>query len=783
MREHEKHYHPPNKDYLPPQNPSHHHEDHLNPTYEKPDHYGPPTKDYLPPMREYQKHYHPPNKDYLPPQNPSHLHDAHVNPTFEKPDHYGPPTKDYLPPIREYQKHYHPPNKDYLPPKNPGHHQESYENPIYDKPDHYGPPTKQYLPPVREDQKYYHPPNKEYLPPEQSGHHRESHIKPTYDVPDHYGTPTKDYLAPMREEQKHYHPPNKDYLPPEASGYDVPSKEYLPPTHPQFSYEDPTQHYSPPASDYVRPQLSVPSSLHHLPGAEYLPPPSRLDLKLAESTEYPPGAQGPRPHHELVHRPPSPTVGPIPGYLPPPPEKLESDLVPSLKEVLAALGPPLSGPALLLPDGGVGPGSQPGLLPPPPPLPEKLTSGYLPPPGGYPEISGPLSDYLPPKGGPALVLPDKYGADAYIPPPEKVLEGGGYIPPPAKVKGGYIPPPELSGLLSDYLPPPDGPALVLPHAKKRPHTSERYIAPPEVQILNIKTKPDYIPPPLRPQTPPPGDVPEPPPPEAIPSELPPLERLNSQTTVPLGLEEPYIPMKTIHDVPKNFRRPALASDLPPALPPELLPGEIDPDAEPIAPGAFLGLAKLKDPKTAGDGKDDDEDDDDGKSGKIVRLPEGEEGDDSSTELRSGPRFPPMPTMPPAPSSFLPLLEELSPSLVASLRGAINLPNLQPESGGGRGKIPGTPGVDYPDFKAIPVTEFSCENFILEGFYADTFTSCQVTALFNRSRKCLPLTYSTDFFHIFRCFTSANQGGASLRSSVQGELYSIRNIGFATGGTT
>ena len=42
-----------------------------------------------------------------------------------------------------------------------------------------------------------------------------------------------------------------------------------------------------------------------------------------------------------------------------------------------------------------------------------------------------------------------------------------------------------------------------------------------------------------------------------------------------------------------------------------------------------------------------------------------------------------------------------------------------------GKIPGKPGVDYPDFKTIPATDFTCENFILEGFYADTFTSCQV----------------------------------------------------------
>ncbi len=42
-----------------------------------------------------------------------------------------------------------------------------------------------------------------------------------------------------------------------------------------------------------------------------------------------------------------------------------------------------------------------------------------------------------------------------------------------------------------------------------------------------------------------------------------------------------------------------------------------------------------------------------------------------------------------------------------------------------GFIPGKAGVDYPDFKNIPVTDFTCENFILPGFYADTFTSCQV----------------------------------------------------------
>ena len=46
-----------------------------------------------------------------------------------------------------------------------------------------------------------------------------------------------------------------------------------------------------------------------------------------------------------------------------------------------------------------------------------------------------------------------------------------------------------------------------------------------------------------------------------------------------------------------------------------------------------------------------------------------------------------------------------------------------------GFIPGKAGVDYPDFKIIPETDFTCQNFLLPGFYADTFTSCQVKHFF------------------------------------------------------
>jgi hypothetical protein len=80
--------------------------------------------------------------------------------------------------------------------------------------------------------------------------------------------------------------------------------------------------------------------------------------------------------------------------------------------------------------------------------------------------------------------------------------------------------------------------------------------------------------------------------------------------------------------------------------------------------------------------------------------------------------------------FLPLLEQLKPTLLQQLQQSLNKEQQNQGQGGGDGgdggnKIPGRAGVDYPDFKVIPVTDFSCENFILEGFYADTFTSCQV----------------------------------------------------------
>ena len=156
----------------------------------------------------------------------------------------------------------------------------------------------------------------------------------------------------------------------------------------------------------------------------------------------------------------------------------------------------------------------------------------------------------------------------------------------------------------------------------------------------------------------------------------------------------------------------------------------------------------------------------------------------------------MPTIPPQPDTFLPLLETINPSLLQQLRQGILGQRSQTTftTGGGsssQGKIPGVPGKDYPDFKTIPNTEFSCENFILEGFYADTFTSCQVIYE-NREWSTIILylikyiyfwlSYIT-YPHLFRCFMFVSLENASLLSSVHVELFLIKSTEFAIGVTT
>jgi len=93
-------------------------------------------------------------------------------------------------------------------------------------------------------------------------------------------------------------------------------------------------------------------------------------------------------------------------------------------------------------------------------------------------------------------------------------------------------------------------------------------------------------------------------------------------------------------------------------------------------------------------------------------------------------LPPMPTH--RPDSFVPIIERLRPEVLQQLRQA--QAGGGGGAGGGRGFIPGKAGVDYPDFKTIPATDFTCENFLLPGFYADTFTSCQVFHVCEEGRR-------------------------------------------------
>ena len=217
--------------------------------------------------------------------------------------------------------------------------------------------------------------------------------------------------------------------------------------------------------------------------------------------------------------------------------------------------------------------------------------------------------------------------------------------------------------------------------------------------------------------------------------------LNSQANPPSEGKEMYIPPKTKFDVPKNFIRPddLLRAPSPPGfdsdyddvdqfgtidvLDAENLPEPPLPEVVPeqLTEQPFLGLAKLIDPDRKKSLKELEELRAEVK--KLAKL----------VEKPKGPQLPPIPTvpsllsisqqlnqLPPQPSSFVPFLEKLEPTVLQQLRNGVRSQNTRDN------KIPGRPGVDYPDFKTIPATDFSCENFLLEGFYADTFTSCQVS---------------------------------------------------------
>ena len=512
----------------------------------------------------------------------------------------------------------------------------------------------------------YEVPHKSYLPPHPQPHY-ETPRPPTYEV-----SPTPHHL--IRE----YQPPHADYLPPSSAvtvkpHYEPPVKEYLPPKLPSYhetspsplvpGYKGPSKSYLPPSSDYVPPEHH--HHPDHHPLSDYHPP----------SKEYLPP---PPPHHHSK-----------PGYEPPSKEYLP----PSHKDhqhhhAKPGYEPP-SKEYLPPPHEDHHPHAKPGYEPP--------SKEYLPPPRHHdhhdhhdPHVKSPGYHYDPPT---KEYLPP---AD-YIPPPPEVItdiEGNplGLFSPPSK---SYLPPPARleSGLDKKYVPPP-------PRSK---------------DALSV---PDV---------------------------------LNSHIDSPRGDVDHYIPPKTLNDVPKNFIRPD--DILPP--PPDYLDVE-DIDFESInfddlddlddgdnveitledleslgLPGLenlglndltsvdhpFLGLAKFRDGRPKSDEKRKKN-----RNKEKITLKD----KDKSEKLRVGGGkgkigFPPMPTTAPDNRDAVPIIEQLRPEVLAQLRKA------QAGGGGGAkaGFIPGKAGVDYPDFRSIPATDFTCENFILPGFYADTFTSCQV----------------------------------------------------------
>ena len=750
-------------------------------------HYQLPTKEYLPPYQE--KEYHsdkehgiltPPIEEYLPPQ--ASVHGEYHPPPGQA--NLKPPVKEYLPPNYYTDPHhgevshdlgatYHPPTEEYYAPTT------EYHPVPHPKPSHhaapggvaFAPPSKEYLPPIDykvKDLGPEHPtlvpPSKEYLPPpsnpiETIGHaihvkeHHQHHVTvpPTFLPPHHptHSTPHhKDEVAPT------FLPPHDNpkvplggiaptFLPPHDKS---PKGDYhvtatLDKDHVPIS----VTHDGPHSMNI---QINLSGLKDHLKEGDKYP-----DIPPLYRTSKPPAQIKDHPHadHEAVH----------PSMLPPHYEAHPHDIVmPHMlphtghykEDAKSHHGPSHHGPPPSLPQ-----------YVPPPLSTHADTYAYKPhhdlPPREYVPVGHSLhpKQYLPTnplayqagrsnypsydlKSPAALNLKDVDPMRTFKPPvadfrpPSEInapIRADGYIPP-AEPTSAYSPPDK------DYLPPVE-PVTDDPEIPVPPLPEE---LPPDVDIdiddglasrgpqtpLNLKDKP-YVPPPPRPGGPL-ADV---------------EDVLNSQIGPPATkLKDPYIPKKTKFDVPKNFVRPEdaeidpkdevddfgtidilNAEGLPEPPVPDFVPNSVG-EAEDLTEQPFLGLAKLQSASLQDKSLKELEElrDEVKKLAKLIEKPE-----------TTGPQLPPMPTLPtlsgaalgslklpPQPSSFMPFLEKLQPSVLQQLQA-----NIRSTSNQQGGKIPGKPGVDYPDFKTIPATDFSCENFILEGFYADTFTSCQVSA--------------------------------------------------------
>ena len=755
-------YSPPSKSYLPPplQEKKLGHPHTLQPGTG----YSPPSKSYLPPsigIHEDKKHndnsYSPPSKEYLPPL--SHSSIAHK--VKEIGQDYNPPSKDYLPPNKkDLLQSYIPPSKQYLPPIDktavPTAHDVSYN-----------PPHKEYLPPVNENDDKgkkssliakYEPPSKEYLPPPLKKETYRDDKELTFSTPSvKYSLPSIGYLPPQSDA---YQPPSKEYLPPKQGHaspyhkdpevdlkYSPPSKEYLPPK----SKKKPSVSYLPPEKSYESPKQKDEHSSYSPPSKEYLPPVKQHKTKV-ENSYSPPSKDYLPPlidHNKLplkdieTYKPPSKSYLPPPEvshhnvkdhYSHPTKEHKESKLKQKSKgyQVFKSDDSSLSTPSVyvngiahlhteklhevyphtlaphsiniqinlpnkLYKDDRDIAKSESKYLPP-------VLPHYIPPPGHFESdhhksdqghdrmgkadiyrdsfplpddyISPPKESYIPPKANDKPSEQYKPPSKVYLPPLPSIHEVNikeeplpEYHPDPSIDAAKHLKEIELHhelALDADYLPPP---------IKSGKEKYTNYLPPPpRPAVTPTETKPAYVPP-TEPEYLPPKV-------ETKPDYLPPLI-MNSQVRPPTEAKDHYIPPKTKFDVPKNFITPEEAAILKQAQPPPVL----EPEVELINATPFPGIAKLQD------------------------------------EAENKPKLPPMPTMPPQPERFLPLLRELSPELLNSLQNGLGMQQQQ-----NPGFIPGTPGKDYPDFKAIPLTSFSCENFLLEGFYADTFTSCQVRLL-------------------------------------------------------
>ena len=725
----EKELLPPNKpseSYLPPTIPydntgkdEHHSPKHPGPNalaYEHLTHYLVPARTtYQEPTNKYS----PPSENYdLPVVNKEQEHDhenddlTHLLPpaliSRGRPSNsYLPPSKSYIRPNEHQPEHHvnqhhnlppspslhHVPSKTYLPPA------KAYDKPILDE--HRSPESVHY---DSEKLMDYSPPAPLQVQNYAAGDQDLTHYAPpsstSHDVP-----PSNKYLPPTKE----FHSPSTNIPSPVKNSGAEDLTHYIPPPQSEFTL---SSHYRPPKEEYLPPILPSPATVIAPPNANYLPPlnsgkpivthehvvngKNSHSLNLDEGAGFPftpVGGDAVNTHHIVIsdgHRLSNDGEGKIihPHRLPPHSINIQIN-IPNKDEV--SIGKVYDEPPIEI--------QKPPLLPKYIPMHDIK----FPPQKVMKKSDHSLSTLHPPSL--TLSTPKPFEDEAllsldHIKPPERE-----YLPPldvlSETIKDDYLPPPVPITILhipevlnSAEPPPPPPPEVIAPEISdvtdalvelggdylppKNPQKYGDYVPPPpreELVVTNLET-----------------ELPPPPPPTAVKS-LP--QVINSQALPPIAIKEAYIPPKTANDVPKNFIRP---EEVPPPPPPSTFDADIADEVEDIAPvpTAFLGLAKLKNEETI-----------ETKSEKI-----------DSRE----PKLPPMPTSLP-PGNLLPFLNKFSPRLLQSLRGTA-IGGLGPTNS--KTKIPGVPGKDYPDFKFIPSTEFTCENFILEGFYADTFTGCQVS---------------------------------------------------------